>query len=88
MRSLIWILRVVIFVLLLGFAIKNSNIVTLAFFFGFSWQLPMVFLLLLFFVAGAVVGLTAVLAGYMSQKRELVRLKARLGAEQADKTSH
>lgn len=82
MRSLIWILRVVVFVLLLGFAIKNSGIVTLAFFFGFSWQVPLVFVLLLFFVLGTVVGLTAVLASYLLQRRELLRLRERLAASE------
>ena len=75
MRGLIWIFRAVVFVLLLGFAIKNSSIVTLDFFFGLSWQVPLVFALLLFFVLGAVVGLTATLAGLLAQRRELSRLR-------------
>ncbi|MDD5296610.1 MAG: LapA family protein [Rhodocyclaceae bacterium] len=75
MRSLIWIFRAVAFVLLLGFAIKNSGIVNLSFFFGLSWQLPLVFVMLLFFVLGAVVGLTGTFATVLSQRRELARLR-------------
>ena len=75
MRSLIWIFRAAAFLLLLGFAVKNSGIVTLNFFFGLSWQLPLVFVMLLFFVAGAVVALSATLVTVLVQRRELARLK-------------
>lgn len=71
MRSLIWIIRAAAFVLLLGFAIKNGGLVTLEFFFGLSWQLPLVFVMLLFFVGGAVVALSATLATIMLQRRQL-----------------
>lgn len=84
MRSLIWIFRAAAFVLLLGFAIKNSGIVTLSFFFGLSWALPLVFVLLLFFVLGAVVGLTGTFATILSQRRELARLKAGQGDKAGD----
>jgi len=77
MRSLIWIFRAAAFVLLLGFAIKNSGIVTLSFFFGLSWALPLVFVMLLFFVAGAAVGLIGTFATVLAQRRELARLSAR-----------
>jgi putative membrane protein len=76
MRSLIWIFRTAAFVLLLGFAIKNSGIVTLSFFFGLSWALPLVFVMLLFFVAGAAVGLIGTFATVLSQRRELARCSA------------
>ncbi len=75
MRGLIWIFRAAVFVLLLGFAIKNSSIIRLDFFFGLSWQVPLVFALLLFFVLGAVVGLTAILSALLAQRRELSRLR-------------
>lgn len=80
MRSLIWILRIAAFLLLLGFAAKNSGIVTLSFFFGLSWQLPLVFVMLIFLVVGAVVALTATLATIFVQRRELARLKKQIGA--------
>ncbi len=76
MRSVIWILRIIAFLLLLGFAIKNDGLVTLNFFLGLSWQLPIAFVLLMSFVAGAVVALSASLASHFAQRRELARLQA------------
>ena len=84
MRSLIWIFRAAAFVLLLGFAIKNSGIVTLNFFFGLSWALPLVFVMLLFFVAGAAVGLVGTFATVLAQRRELARLSARRDGTKLD----
>jgi uncharacterized integral membrane protein len=84
MRSLIWIFRAAAFVLLLGFAIKNSGIVTLNFFFGLSWALPLVFVMLLFFVAGAAVGLIGTFSTVLAQRRELSRLSERCGGAKQD----
>lgn len=81
MRVLLWLLRLMLFALLLGFAVKNSNPVLLRFFFDLGWQLPLVVVLLLFFAAGAALGVTAVLASYLRQRREIARLRRE--AEQA-----
>ena len=55
LRYLSWMLRAVLFLMLLLFALKNTEPVTLRFFFGESWQVPLVLLLLIFFAFGAVV---------------------------------
>ncbi len=76
MRILLWLLRVLLFIVLLGFAIKNSNIVQLRFFFDANWQLPLVSIMLIFFAAGVVVALAvAALPTMMRQRREILRLK-------------
>ncbi len=75
MRVLVWLLRLMLFVLLLGFAVKNSNPVTLRFFFDLAWQLPLVAVLLIFFAAGTAVGVSAVLFSYLRQRREIARLR-------------
>ncbi|HSD38344.1 MAG TPA: LapA family protein [Rhodocyclaceae bacterium] len=75
MRIIVWFLRLSAFVLLLGFAIKNDALVTVNFFLGTHWQLPLVLVLLLMFAAGAVVGVTAVLSTLVSQRREIGRLR-------------
>jgi putative membrane protein len=80
MRILIWLLRAVLFLVLLGFAVKNSSVVTMRFFFDSAWQLPLVAIMLIFFAAGAVVGVTAILATFLRQRREIVRLKRELQA--------
>lgn len=84
MKFFIWLLRIVLFVVLLGFAVKNSSMVTLHFFFDAAWPLPLVAVMLIFFAAGAVAGLSAALGTFLRQRRELVRLRQELevGARQ------
>lgn len=75
MRYLNWLWRVLLFIVLLGFAVKNDQPVTLRYFFGFEWQSSLVVILLLFFAAGAVVGILAMFAKVLQQRREISRLK-------------
>jgi len=74
-RYLSWLLRAVLFLLLLLFALKNTELVTLRFFFAESWQLPLVLLLLIFFAFGAVMGVLACTSRLMSERREILGLK-------------
>jgi uncharacterized integral membrane protein len=78
MKLIIWLLRAVLFVVLLGFAIKNSSIVTLHFFLDTAWSLPLVIVMLVFFSVGAAVGLSAALGVFLRQRRELARLSKEL----------
>jgi len=89
MRILIWIIRLVIFLVLFGFAVKNDQIVTLKSYLGGQWQLPLVFVILVAFAAGALVGVTATVSSLVRQRREIARLRRQLRkAEQAaDKSS-
>ncbi len=75
MKYLAWLLRLLLFLVLLGFAVKNSGLVTLRFFFDAAWQLPLVAILLLFFAAGALAGLSAALGAWLRLRRELARLR-------------
>ena len=75
MRYLYWILRVVLFIALLGFAVKNDQPITLRYFFGYEWQSSLVIVLLIFFAAGAAVGALAMFANVLQQRREIAVLK-------------
>lgn len=75
MRILIWAIRLLLFFLLFGFAVKNDQLVTLNFFFGSQWQLPLVFVILAAFAAGALVGVTASVASLLSYRREAGRFR-------------
>ena len=75
MRLLTWAIRVALFVLLLAFAAKNTDPVTLRFYFNLAWQAPLVALLLGFFAAGALLGLLAMLGTWLAQRREIARLQ-------------
>lgn len=75
MRYLNWLLRAALFILLLGFALKNDQQVKLSYFFGFEWQSSLVIVLLIFFAAGTAIGALAMLASVFRQRREIARLK-------------
>jgi uncharacterized integral membrane protein len=52
MRYLLWLLKFVLFVLILSFAIKNTDTVTVRYYLGYEWQAPLVLVLLVFFGLG------------------------------------
>ena len=79
MKILVWSLRIVIFVALLGLAIKNDAVVDLRFYFDHSTQAPLSLILLGAFAAGVVVGLSAAVATLIRQRLEIGRLR-RAGA--------
>jgi len=78
MRYFAWIVRIALFVLLLGFAVKNSDTVTLHYYLGYEWQAPLVLVILLSFAIGAAVGVVASLGFLFKQRRELHALKKEL----------
>jgi uncharacterized integral membrane protein len=78
MRYLSWALRVLLFILLFGFALKNTAPVTVRFYLGSEWTSPLVLVLLAFFVAGAAAGVAAALAHSHRQRREIVELRREL----------
>ena len=78
MRVLSWALRIVLFVALFLFALKNTDPVTLRLYFEQSWQAPLVLVLLVFFAAGAALGVVATLATVFRQRREIGRLRREL----------
>jgi putative membrane protein len=75
MRVLTWAIRLALFVVLLAFAAKNTDPVTLRFYFDLAWQAPLVALLLAFFTAGVSLGLIAMLGTWLAQRREIARLQ-------------
>jgi lipopolysaccharide assembly protein A len=76
MGVLAWLFRIAVFLIILGFALSNTEIVKLKFFAtDLSWSMPLVVHLLLFFVAGVVLGLLAVLPAWYRGKRNIGRLE-------------
>jgi putative membrane protein len=82
MQALLWILRFVIVVILVWFAVKNSQEVVLNGLPDQQLKAPLVFVLLVVFISGVVIGLLAWIPTIVRQRREIGRLK-RLGAQQA-----
>ena len=78
MRYLSWLFKIILFLLLLGFAVKNTETVVLHYYLGYEWQAPLVLILLVFFCAGAAVGIVASLSYLFRQRREMLSLKREL----------
>lgn len=75
MRTLALFLKLVLFVFLLGFAVKNSEIVTLRYFLGYEWQTPMALVILVSFAIGLLIGLLACSWRLLRNHRELRQLR-------------
>jgi putative membrane protein len=75
MQLFVWIVRFAIVVVLVWFAIKNTDLVTIHGLPSQSWQAPLVFVLLVVFVAGVVIGLLAWVPTVVRQRREISRLR-------------
>jgi len=78
MRYISWVFGIVLFLLALGFAIKNSEPVTLHYFLGYQWQAPLVVIVLTLFCIGAGVGIAASLGFIFKQRREISKLRREL----------
>jgi putative membrane protein len=75
MQTVVWILRFLIVLVLVWFAAKNSDPVKLNGLPGQEWFVPLVFILLIVFVAGMVIGLLAWVPTVVRQRREIGRLR-------------
>ena len=80
MQYLLFILKFALFVVVLTFAVRNTDPVTVRYYFGGEWQSPLVFVLLVTFCAGVIAGLFAGLAQMFRQRREIAALKRELQA--------
>lgn len=69
------IITLLVFIAFFGFALKNDQIVTLQYFFGYEQTAPLVILLLLFFLAGGVLGCLAMVPMVFRHRRDISRHK-------------
>jgi putative membrane protein len=75
MNYLAWVLKFALFVLVLTFAVRNTDLVTVRYYFGGEWQAPLVFVMLVAFCAGVAIGLAAAMTQLIRQRREIAVLK-------------
>jgi len=75
MRILLLVLKIAVFVLLLGFAFKNTDSVVVRYFLGVEWQAPLVIVLLVFFATGIAVGVLGILGIVLRQRRQILELR-------------
>jgi uncharacterized integral membrane protein len=81
LTALMW---AAVFVVALLFAIKNTDPVTLQFYFDQSWQAPLVFVVLASFAVGAAVGVLACVPPMVRQRRALAGLQKELRLRAAE----
>ena len=75
MQALVWILRFLIVLVLIWFAVKNHDLVKVHGLPGQFWEAPLVFVMLVVFIGGVIIGLLAWVPTVVRQRREIGRLK-------------
>jgi putative membrane protein len=75
MQTVVWIIRLCIVLVIVWFAVKNSQDVPIKGLPGQVWEAPLVFILLIVFVAGVLIGLLAWVPTVVRQRREIGRLR-------------
>ena len=78
LRFIAPIVGLALFLAALGFAVKNSDLVTLHYYLGMMWQAPLVVVVFVAFALGAVVGVAASFSYLYRQRREILGLKREL----------
>lgn len=75
MKYFAGLLALALFLVLLGFAIKNMGIVSLHYYLGFVWTAPLSLMLLLSMMVGVVLGVIACMRPITKMRKELIALK-------------
>ena len=76
MRYLVWVLRLLVFVVVLLFALKNTEPVHVSFFADYALtNVPLIVVMLVAFLLGLVLGLLLMILNIMRKKREITKLK-------------
>jgi putative membrane protein len=70
-----WIFIAAVFIVLLFISLQNAQSVTLQLFNIYSWQAPLVFVILIAFATGVALGLLASAIKVVRLKRQLARLR-------------
>jgi uncharacterized integral membrane protein len=84
MRYLVWALRLIVFIAVLMFALKNTNPVAINFYGDYIMHdVPLIVVMLVTFVVGAFFGLLLTVPAAMRRRREAVRLRRELDRIQA-----
>ncbi|MCX7628255.1 MAG: LapA family protein [Methylophilaceae bacterium] len=83
MRYLYALVAFILFIAVLGFAVKNGTPVTVHYYLGVAWHAPLVLVILVSLITGIALGIAACLGLIIRQRRALSALRhelAKLGA--------
>jgi putative membrane protein len=83
MYYLMWIIKAALFLLILSFALVNTDPVTVRYYLGYQWQAPLVLVLLVAVCLGALVGLLVGLFHTLRLRRQVAALKRELRVQQS-----
>ena len=75
MRTLVWLLRALLFFTLFAFALNNSHEAVVRWFFGHEWRAPQVIIVLLAFGFGAAFGVLAMVPTWWRHRRAAQRVE-------------
>lgn len=82
MHYLMWIIKLFLFLLILSFALVNTDPVTVRYYLGYQWQAPLVLVLLVAVCIGALIGILVGLFQALRLRRQVAALKRELRAVQ------
>jgi uncharacterized integral membrane protein len=88
MNALLWFLRGILFVILLGLAIKNGGDIELRFFFDAVWKAPLSVVLLVTLAIGVLLGLLALLPQVIRLRRSVGQLRRQLPDQTTNRSAH
>jgi lipopolysaccharide assembly protein A len=83
MKTVIWIVKLLLFFVALTFAVKNTDSVTVRYYLGAEWQAPLIFVILVVFCLGAAAGAIVSLAPVIRLRREVSRLRKQVSSPSA-----
>ena len=87
MKLFFLLIKLLLFLAALTFAVKNTDPVTVRYYLGMQWQAPLIFVILIVFCAGAVAGVFASLAHIVRLLRDISRLRKEVSVSKAASTT-
>lgn len=75
MRAIAWLIRIVVFVLFLAFAIENTEPIVINLFLGYYLEAPLVLFLLGTLLIGLFLGMLMLVPNLLRKRRELAKLR-------------
>jgi uncharacterized integral membrane protein len=88
MSVLRWIFTAIIFVILLFISLQNAQPVTVSIFSFYTWQAPLVFVILVAFAAGVALGLLSAVIKVARLKRQVSRMRREQRGLPAPRSPH
>jgi putative membrane protein len=81
MRIVTWTIRLVVLLFLVALAARNTDPVTLRFYFDLALQAPLIVVLFCTFAIGAFFGILALLTTVLRQRRQIALLRKKIPPE-------